>query len=76
MNSIDVQDWLRRFNEVLARVETGETLTIMRNGVVFAEIRPLTQQPVKLGAFEGEIDVPDSAFAPLTPAEMKVWYGE
>ena len=76
MNTIDAHEWKNRCGEILSRVESGETLTIVRNGIVIAEVRPVTQQPIKLGAFDGEIDVPDSAFAPLTNDEMKVWYGE
>lgn len=76
MTTLSVHEAKAHFSEVLRRVEAGETIIVTRHNTPIVEIKPLNPSPIKLGAFEGEFEIPDAAFAPLTNEEMKEWYGE
>jgi antitoxin (DNA-binding transcriptional repressor) of toxin-antitoxin stability system len=76
MESIAVNEFKARVLETIKRVEAGETIILTRDNIAVAELRPLKVNPIKLGVFEGEFEIPESAFLPLTNEEMKVWYGE
>ncbi len=76
MNSISAQDVPERFTELLERVEAGESFTIMRGALPVAELRPIKRNPIRLGVYEGEFEITEATFAPLTGEEMKEWYGE
>lgn len=76
MTTLSVHEAKARFSEVLRLVEAGETIIVTRHNTAVAEIKPLNPSLIKLGAFEGEFEIPDAAFAPLTNDEMKEWYGE
>lgn len=41
MATVSMRELRERGNEVVSRVERGETLTVTRNGVGVAELRPL-----------------------------------
>ena len=64
---------------LIAQVESGETITIERDGTAVAQIvRP---EPVvrkrSFGVWRGKWDVPDSAFSPETEAEIEdLFYGD
>ena len=76
VTTLSVHEAKARFSEVLRLVEAGETIIVTRHNTPVVEIKPLNPTLIKLGAFEGEFEIPDLAFAPLTNAEMKEWYGE
>lgn len=76
MTTLSVHEAKARFSEILRLVEAGETVIVTRHNNAVAEIRPLNPIPIKLGAFAGEFEIPETAFAPLTKDEMKEWYGE
>ncbi len=42
MGALSIRDFNSNISKALARVASGETIEIMRNGKVFAEIRPKT----------------------------------
>ncbi|MDR3689094.1 MAG: type II toxin-antitoxin system prevent-host-death family antitoxin [Fimbriimonas sp.] len=76
MDLISVQDLKAHLVEILKRVESGETVVVTRENMAIFEIRPIRSAEIKLGAFAGEFEIPEAAFAPLTTEEMKEWYGE
>jgi prevent-host-death family protein len=78
MATLSVHEAKAHFSEVLKRVEAGETVVVTRHNKAVAEIKPVAAQTSKrvFGAFEGQLDIPDEAFAPLTEEELKDWYGE
>ena len=76
VTTLSVHEAKARFSEVLRLVEGGETVIVTRHNTPVVEIKPLNPTLIKLGAFEGEFETPDTAFGPLTNEEMKEWYGE
>lgn len=75
---MSVHEAKAHFSQVLKRVEAGETVVVTRHNKVVAEIKPPAEVrgPIVLGAFEGEFEIADDAFAPMTEEELKDWYGE
>jgi len=75
---MSVHEAKAHFSEVLRRVEAGETVVVTRHNRPVVELRPV--QPAsrgrRIGAFDGELEIPDEAFAPLSEAELADWYGE
>ena len=68
VNEITVDEIERDFSKLLKRVESGETLIIVKTGKPIAEIKPLSQNKSRLrpyGLCEGEFTVPDDFDAPL-----------
>ena len=68
MTSITVQDLQRDADVVLRRVESGETVIVVRDNEPVAEITPvghLTDAPRPFGLCAGEFSVPDDFDAPL-----------
>jgi prevent-host-death family protein len=46
VEKVSVRDLRNHGGEVLTRVETGESLTVTRDGVEVAELRPLPRRPL------------------------------
>ena len=64
---------------LIAQVESGETVTIERDGTPVARIvRPdENARPRTFGIWEGKWEVPDSAFSPETEKEIEdLFYGD
>ena len=76
MTTISVHEAKAHFSDLLRRVEAGETIIVTRHNSPVAEIKPIVAKQIRLGVFEGEFEIPSTAFAPLTNEEMKEWYGE
>ena len=78
MSEISVHEAKAHFSELLRRVESGETIVVVRHSRPVAEMRPgrKRDQPRRLGFFKGEFEVPDDAFLPLTEDELRDWHGE
>lgn len=76
--TLSVHEAKAHFSEVLRRVEAGETVVVTRHDRPVAELKPYGQprRRVQIGAFDGEFEIPDDAFAPLTEEELKDWHGE
>ena len=68
---VNVHDAKTHFSKLLARVEKGQTLTIARNGVPIAELRPIDRKRPErhIGELKGRIEVAADFNAPL-PAEV------
>lgn len=75
---MSVHEAKAQFSAVLKEVEKGETVIITRHNRPVAEIKPVRNKrsDVVLGAFEGEISVPEAAFAPMTDEELRDWYAD
>jgi antitoxin (DNA-binding transcriptional repressor) of toxin-antitoxin stability system len=68
MTTISVQEIQRDLLGYLQRVEAGETLLVVRDGVPVAEIKPVPPSPRELRPFglcAGEFTVPDDFDQPL-----------
>ncbi len=77
MASVPIHQVKSHLSEILRRVEAGETIVVTRHNRVVAEIRaPAKLKPRRFGAFEGEFQAPESAFAALSEEELKDWYGD
>ncbi|AIE83564.1 type II toxin-antitoxin system Phd/YefM family antitoxin [Fimbriimonas ginsengisoli] len=78
MTKLSVHEAKAHFSELLRRVEEGETVVVTRHNKPIAEIKPAIEakQGRVFGAFEGELNIPDEAFAPLNEEELKDWHGE
>lgn len=78
MSKVSVHEAKAHFSELLRRVEAGETMIVTRHNTPVVEIRPIVT-PTKirsLGVFDGELEISDEAFAPLTDEELKDWDGD
>ena len=59
---------------LLALVEAGDEVIIVRGEVPVARLVPFAVKPRrKAGSMKGQFEVPDSFFEPLPPEELKAW---
>ena len=77
MVQVNVYEAKAHLSELLDKVEAGETVVLCRRNVPVAEMRAVPKTPRKriLGQNVLNLDVPDSAFAPLSEEELEDWYG-
>ncbi len=78
MNTINVQDIERDPLGCLRRVESGETLVILRDERPVAEIKPIaspTPQPRPFGLCRGQFTVPGDFDQPLPDEVLKEFEG-
>lgn len=74
MSTVTLQDLTRDPTAVLARVEAGEHLVVVRDGRSVAELRPVAPaRPFGLAA--GAFTVPDDFDAPLTDDDLREFEG-
>lgn len=76
MNRVNIAEARANLSRYLARVESGETITLCRRNVPVAEIRPIHATPAEqrpIGIDRG-MTVPDSFFEPL-PEELAQPFG-
>ena len=73
MATVDVHEVQTQLARLLARVEAGEAVVILRDGKPVARLAPLTEKPTKrrFGALRGKIEVDDSFFEPLPEEERR-----
>ena len=79
MTTISVLEIQRDLLGYLQRVEAGETLVIVRDGVPVAEIKPVPPSPPELRPFglcAGEFTVPDDYDQPLPQEIIKQFEGQ
>jgi prevent-host-death family protein len=76
MIRVNVHDAKTHFSKYLDAVAKGETILVCRRNVPIAEIKPLAALKRKrlIGPEIPGYDVPDSAFDPLSEAELTQWY--
>jgi len=78
-NKINVIDIKRNLPEFLKRLESGETLMILKAGKPLAEIKPLISRSSKLRPFglcDGEFTVPDDFDMPLPENIIREFEGK
>ena len=78
MTTIKTQQARTHLSRYIAEVEQGKEFVILRGKKAVAMLVPLSRgehrSRPKVGDIEGKsFFVPDSAFAPLTEAELKEW---
>ena len=78
MKTITTHEAKTHLSRYLAEVEKGEEFIIARGKNAVAKLVPFTDEPrpprPKVGEHLGPIiEIPDSAFAPLTEEELKEW---
>jgi antitoxin (DNA-binding transcriptional repressor) of toxin-antitoxin stability system len=78
MKTITTHEAKTHLSRYLAEVEKGEEFIIARGRNAVAKLVPMTQPEKKPRPKVGEcvgpiIEIPDSAFAPLTDEELKEW---
>lgn len=65
-----------RLSELVARVEAGEEVVILRGDVPVAKLVPMKPTVRRVpGAWEGRFTLDDSFFDPLPEEELKAWEG-
>ncbi len=72
MSTVSVQDLQRDPLSLVRRVEAGESITVTRDHIPVAELRPVAAQPPArrpFGLAAGEFTVPTDFDAPL-PADI------
>lgn len=80
MKTITTHEAKTHLSRYLAAIEQGEQFVIARGKKPIALLTPIPEMQVsprpKVGQTLGpRISVPDSAFAPLTDEEIKLWVG-
>ena len=78
MRTITVDEARAEFPQVLREVEAGGEVIIARDEKPIARLVPVTASPTHRRPKVGELrsapfSIPDEAFAPLTPDELKEW---
>lgn len=69
VKSITVQDIQRDPRDFLRRVESGESMVVVRDDHPVAEVRPVhadTREPRPFGLCAGQFNVPDDFDSPLS----------
>ena len=67
MNTITIDDLKRDPLDALRRVESGETLLVLRDQKAIAEIKPMPREPRPFGLAAGQFTVPKNFDDPLPP---------
>ena len=75
--TINVYEAKTHLSQLISRVESGEELTLSRNGRPVARIVPLTWRAIvrKPGVWKGRIVIHDD-FDDFTEQDERDWYGE
>ena len=75
--TINVYEAKTHLSQLISRVESGEEITLSRNGRPVARIVPLTRRAIvrKPGSWKGRIVIHDD-FDDFTEQDERDWYGE
>ena len=75
MSPVTVHDAKTHLSKLLARVEAGEEIVIVRGKIPIARLTPIHAPPAKrqFGAFKGVVSVGPGFFEPMTDAESAGW---
>lgn len=78
MKTITTHEAKTHLSRYLAEIEQGEEFIIARGKKPIALLIPIPKNPVRTRPKVGEtidppLHIPDSAFAPLTEAELEQW---
>lgn len=74
MRTVNVLDAKTHLSRLLREVEAGEEIAIARGGRVIARlVREREAGARQWGAFEGQVQMAEDAFAPLDDEEASEW---
>ncbi len=79
MTQVSIDEIQQNFSAYLRRVEAGETLVILREGIPIAEVKPVVSRFATLrpnGLCAGEFTVPDDFDAPLPEEVLAAFEGK
>jgi prevent-host-death family protein len=78
MHTVKMHDAKTNLSRLIARVEAGEEVVIMRGTIPVARLVPIPQQPAERqpGRLAGKIRLDDSFFEALPEGELVAWEGE
>jgi len=78
MKAVNTHEAKTQFSRLLKRVAAGEEITIANRGVPVARLVPATAAGAKrkLGAFAGQMTIPDDFDAPLPEALLAAFEGK
>lgn len=76
MKTVTMHKAKSTLSQLVAEVEAGEEIVIMRGKVPAARLVGLAAGPTrKFGALAGEVAVTPAFFEPLPDAELRAWEG-
>ena len=77
MITVNVREAKTNLSRLLAQVESGEEVIIVRNGKPVARLAPIQKRgKPQTDVFKGKFVLPDSFFDPLPEEELKAWEGD
>ena len=77
MITVNVREAKTNLSRLLAQVEAGEEVIIVRDGKPVARLAPVQKRGKRQpGVFKGKFVLPDSFFDPLPEEELKAWEGD
>ena len=77
MITVNVREAKTNLSRLLAQVESGEEVIIVRNGKPVARLAPVQKRgKPHTDVFKGKFVLPDSFFDPLPEEELKAWEGD
>ena len=77
MITVNVREVKANLSRLLAQVESGEEVIIVRNGKPVARLAPVQKRAKpQPDVLKGKFVLPDSFFDPLPEEELKAWEGD
>ena len=77
MITVNVREAKTNLSRLLAQVESGEEVIIVRNGKPVARLAPVQKRGKRQpDVFKVKFVLPDSFFDPLPEEELKAWEGD
>jgi len=75
MTRVTVHAAKTNLSKLLAQVEAGEEVIIMRGSTPVARLVPITKERPRreFGSLRGQVHVTDAFFEPLPPEELDAW---
>ncbi len=76
MVTVSVEEAQRAFHDLLARVENGEEVIVVREGRAVAKLVWYGERGERqFGSWKGRFKLDDSFFDPLPEEELRAWEG-
>jgi prevent-host-death family protein len=73
---VNVHEAKTQLSRLLERAHAGEEIVIAKNGQPYARLVALEPPKIReLGFLQGQFQVGDSLFEPLSEDELKLWEG-